>query len=169
MLAWPTHRAAAAIVLLVPGMAMLHDGQLEGRVAHIPMQVRRRPVETVDPKIEKHYGDLLSCAQRPEVRRGVWTLWPCRPAWEGDSTWDQFVVFTWSLGERWLLVVVNYGPQRGHGYARIGLSGLRGRRFTLVDMLSETRYERDGDVMSGAGLYLDLPPWGLHAFTVEPI
>jgi hypothetical protein len=166
---WPMHHAASAIAMLVPGMAFLHDGQLEGKKAHVPMQVRRRPLEPIDPNVFAWYAALLACTRRPEVRRGVFTLWPCQMAWAANATWNQFVVFSWSLGERSLVVVVNYGPTRGQCYARIGLSGLRGRRFSLSDLLSEVRYERDGDTLTLPGLYLDVTAWGVHVFAMEPV
>jgi hypothetical protein len=132
------------------------------------MQVRRRPTEPIDPNVYAFYASLLSSARRPEVRRGVWNLWPCRPAWEGNLSSDQFIVFSWTLGERQLLVAVNYGPERAQCYAQIGTSGLRGRKFVLADMLTEARYEREGSALAN-GLYLDMPAWGVHAFAVEPI
>jgi hypothetical protein len=33
-------------------------------------------------------------------------------------------------------------------------------------MHSTIRYERLGEAVTGAGLYLDLPPWGHHVFAV---
>ncbi len=166
---WPKHRAAATITLLLPGMTFVHDGQMEGRAVHVPMQVCRRPSEQANPKIRAHYEAILECAQSTEVHRGVWSLWPCRPTWDVDPSWDQFIVFTWSLGERWLLVAANYGPARGHCHARIGLPGLRGRRFVLRDRLSDACYEREGDQLAGTGLYLEMAPWEVHVFSVEPV
>jgi hypothetical protein len=43
---------------------------------------------------------------------------------------------------------------------------LGGRAVRLQDLLSATRYERDGHELVSRGLYLDLPPWGYHAFEV---
>jgi len=150
-------------------MAFVHDGQIEGRKVRVPMQVRRRPAEPIDPNVFAWYAALIACTRRPEVRRGVFTLWPCREAWVANATWDQFVIFSWSLGERSLVVVVNYGPARAQCYARLGLAGIRGRRFSLQDLLSEVRYEREGDTLTSPGLYLDVPPWGVHVFAVEPV
>jgi hypothetical protein len=49
----------------------------------------------------------------------------------------------------------------------LGLDGLRGRRFTLVDLLGDASYQRDGDGLAGNGLYLDMPPWGHQVFELR--
>jgi hypothetical protein len=49
---------------------------------------------------------------------------------------------------------------------RVPFAGL-GRKVSLRDLLSDARYERDGAELESKGLYLDLPPWGRHAFAVE--
>jgi len=48
------------------------------------------------------------------------------------------------------------------------MSGLRGRGFTLVDLMGEARYERTGDDLARGDLYLDLPPWGYNVFGLIP-
>jgi hypothetical protein len=37
----------------------------------------------------------------------------------------------------------------------------------LRDLLGGASYERGGDELEVAGLYLDLPPWGHHFFEVH--
>jgi hypothetical protein len=49
-----------------------------------------------------------------------------------------------------------------------GLPGLAGRRFTLIDLLGDVRYDREGNDLAGSGLYLDMPPWGCHVFEIAP-
>jgi PAS domain S-box-containing protein len=95
-------------------------------------------------------------------------LWDPRPAWEGNWTWDQFIVFSWDAGERRLLIAVNYGPVQGQCYVALGLPGLAGHAFELVDLLGSDQYLRDGDGLLGNGLYLDMPPWGAQVFEMRP-
>lgn len=161
------HRAAAVVAFLVPGMRFLHEGQLEGRRVHVSMHVGRRPNERPDPAIAAFYERLLPCIARPEVHDGEWKLWTCRPAWEGNRTCDDMIVFTWTHSERRLLVAVNYSPRQGQCYVALDLAGLAGRTFTLVDLLSDARYEREGDELRTNGLYLDMPPWGHHVFEMR--
>jgi hypothetical protein len=112
------------------------------------------------PTVQAFYEELLDVLRRPEVHEGSWQLWDPRPAWEGNWTWDQFIVFSWDAGERRLLIAVNYGPVQGQCYVALGLPGLAGHAFELVDLLGSDQYLRDGDGLLGIGLYLDMPPWG---------
>ncbi len=161
------HQAAAVVALLAPGLRFVHEGQLEGRRVHVSMHVGRRPAEPVDEGLREFYGRLLACLRRPEVRTGQWRLESCRPAWAGNPTHEQFVVTSWQDGERRLLAAVNYGPTQAQCYVTPALSGLAGRAFTLVDLLGDAEYRRQGDDLAAGGLYLDMPAWGRQVFEVR--
>jgi hypothetical protein len=157
-------QAAAVITFLVPGMRFFYEGQLEGRKTHVSMHIGRRPDERVDTSLRAFYDHLLRALERPEVHEGEWRLWTCRPAWDNNPTWDQFIVFSWHSNHHRLLAAVNFGPVQGQCYVRLGLPEIAGRNFTLVDLLGDARYERNGDTLAGNGLFLDLPPWGYNLF-----
>jgi hypothetical protein len=163
----PKLPAAAVITFFVPGLRFIYEGQLEGRKTHVPMHVGRRPQEPVNTALQTFYRRLLQALQRPEAHEGQWRLWTCRPAWEGNGTWDQFIVFSGEQGNRRLLGAVNYGPAQGQCYVTLGLPGLAGSKFTLLDLLGDARYEREGDGLAGNGLYLDMPAWGFHLFELK--
>jgi len=63
---------------------------------------------------------------------------------------------------------VNYEPSQTQCYVPLPLPGIEGGRFTLIDRLSDARYDRDGDALARQGLYLDTPPWGVHVFELVP-
>jgi Alpha amylase, catalytic domain len=162
------HMPAAVITFFVPGMRFFHEGQLEGRRIHVSMHLGRRPREKVDAALQTFYRRVLECLKRPEVHEGNWRLWGCRPAWDGNGTWDQFIVFSWDdAKERRLLAAVNYSPSQGQCYVTLELPGLAGKKFTLADLLGDAQYDRDGDGLASNGLYLDLPPWGFHLFEMK--
>jgi hypothetical protein len=71
------------------------------------------------------------------------------------------------LAEQRLLVAVNYGPTQAQCYVSVGMQGLAGRAFRLVDLLSGMEHERQGDELAGKGLFLDMPPWGHHVFELR--
>jgi Alpha amylase, catalytic domain len=161
------HRAAAAIAFVTPGLRFFHEGQLDGRRVHVSMHLGRRPDEPPDPALGAYYERLLRVLRRQEVHAGRWSLCECREAWSGNPTWDRFVVMAWDGGSgSRLLVAVNYGPTRAQCWAKIPFTDLAGL-IALRDLLGEARYEREAVELSSKGLYLDLPPWGVNAFSVE--
>ena len=161
------HRAAAVIAYATPGMRFFHDGQLEGRKVKLPVQLGRRPAEKPDRELRKFYEKLLAALQHPVLRHGRWRLLETRPAWEGNSTAEQFIIQRWEggrLGSR--LAVANFAEHQGQCYVPLDLPGLRGRRVLLRDLFSDARYERDGDSLRSPGLYLDMAPYQFHWFEV---
>jgi hypothetical protein len=162
------HQAAAVVTFMTRGLRFFHEGQFEGRKVHVSMHVGRRPYEPVDEDLRAFYWRLLEVLKRPEVHDGDWRQVEPRSAWAGNFTNDQFVAMSWQAGERRLLAVVNYGGAQGQCYLTLPMSGLAGRKFTLVDLLSETQYQRSGDELAGGGLYLDMIPWGRHVFELRP-
>jgi hypothetical protein len=162
------HQAAGVISFLAPGLHLFHDGQFQGRRARLPLQLARRPYEPTDPVIEKFYHDILECRKHPAFRDGRWQLLKCRPAWDGNPTWDRFIAFMWEgKGEARLLVTVNYGPTQGQCFVDLPLSGLSGCGLLLVDLMGSSRYEREGNDLAVRGLYLDMPAWGYHVFQLR--
>jgi glycosidase len=161
------HQAAALVTFLTPGLRFFHEGQFEGRRAHASVHLARRRSEPADPALQAFYERLLGCLKRPQVRHGHWELYACRPAWEGNATWGQFLAFGWEGGPR-LLAAVNYGATRGQCYVKLPLPELRGKRVLLRDLLSTAQYERDGNELLSNGLYLDMAPWGYHLFEMKP-
>jgi hypothetical protein len=160
-------RAAAVIAFLCPGLRFFHEGQLEGRKIHASMHLGRRAEEPPDRDLRGFYDRLLAVLGREEVHGGTWWLCKSKEAWPENRTWDRFVAMAWEgVHGRRLLAAVNYGGTPAQCWVELPFPGLSGRVF-LRDLLGEARYERDGAELSSKGLYLDLPPWGRHAFALE--
>jgi hypothetical protein len=99
------------------------------------------------------------------VRDGEWQLLDCRPAWEGNPTWQQFVAFCWKDSQQHrLLVAVNYAETSGQCYVGLPWPDLSNRTVALRDQLSPASYERSGSDLAARGLFLDVPPWCAHVF-----
>jgi glycosidase len=162
------HQAAAMVTFFTPGLRFFHEGQLDGRRTRVSMHLGRRPPEKPDPILQAFYHQVLRCLQRREVREGRWTLLSCRPAWNGNPTWHNFLAWTWEHNEgEPLLVCVNFGAVEGQCYVPLPLPGLAGRKVELCDLMGSVRYERDGEDLLTRGLYLDMPAWDYHLFELQ--
>jgi hypothetical protein len=162
------HEAAAVVTFLAPGLRFFHQGQFQGRKMRISPHLVRAPQEPIDRRLEQFYDRLLAALRLPAVRQGDWQLLECTPAWEGNWTWDCFLVFAWQgdADER-LLVTVNYAPNQSQCYVRLPFKDLGNAQWRLADMIGEAAYERDGNDLQLGGLYLDEPAWSTHVFTLE--
>jgi glycosidase len=162
------HEAAAVITFLSPGLRFFHQGQFEGRKKRISPHLVRGPKEPVDQRLKNFYDRLLGVLRHPAFRNGNWQLLECVPAWEANWTWDCFLAFAWQgADEERVLVTVNYAPNQSQCYIRLPFSKLRDRRWRLEDLLTDARYDRNGNDLESRGLYLDMAPWGYHVFKLQ--
>ena len=162
------HKAAAVITFLSPGLRFFHQGQLEGRTKRISPHLVRGPKEPSNEQLEQFYDRLLAVLRQPTVGDGQWQLLQCVSAWEGNWTWDCFLVFSWlgTGGER-LLVAVNYAPNQSQCYVRLPFAELGNGQWRLQDLLGDAVYDREGSNLQTRGLYLDLSPWESSVFSLK--
>jgi hypothetical protein len=155
-----THKAAAVLSFLSPGLRFFHDGQFEGRRKRISPHLVRAPEEPLNEELEQFYERLLAVLRQPVVRDGKWQLLECVPAWEGNWTSDCFVAFAWEHpdGDR-LLVAVNYAPNQSQCYVRLPFTDLAEGRWRLNDLMGDAVYYREGTDLLARGLYLDESAW----------
>jgi hypothetical protein len=164
------HLAAALVTATIPGMLLLHEGQLEGRRTKIPVQLLRRPPEPRVEGIFGFYSRLLQIIKEPVFRRGTWTLLNVRPAWHDNSTWQNFMAFWWHLdGVSSRLIIVNYAPHSGQAYVEIPGSELECQACDFRDLMSKAQYVRDRQGLVTKGMYFDLVGYGFHVFEACPI
>ena len=162
------HEAAAVITFLSPGLRFFHQGQFEGRMKRISPHLVRGPEEPVDERVKNFYDRLLAVLRHDVVRNGDWQLLECVPAWDGNWTWDCFLVFAWQgAGDERLLVTVNYAPNQSQCHVRLPFVDLANSQWQLKDLLSDAVYNWNGNDLQGRGLYLDERPWGYHVFKLQ--
>jgi Alpha amylase, catalytic domain len=162
------HRAAAILTFLTPGLRFLHQGQRQGKRVRIPVHLGRGPIEPTDAGIAAFYDGLLECLKDRAFRDGDWQLLACRPAWDGNGTWESFVAFAWTCPDQTRrLVAVNFAAHRGQCYLTMPWRDLDGRRWRLQDLTGPAVYDREGADLAREGLYLDMPGWGYHVFAVS--
>ena len=161
------HEAAAVITFLSPGLRFFHQGQFEGRKKRISPHLVRAPEEPIDQELNQFYDRLLAVLRDPALRNGDWQLLECVPAWDGNWTSDCFLAFAWqgADAER-LLVVVYYAPNQRQCLVRIPFRDLRDQQWRLADLLSEARYDWNGNDLESRGFYVDMAPWQAQVFSL---
>ena len=151
------HRAAALLIMGLPGLRLLHEGQLTGARVRVPVHLRRRPVESPDPVITAIYQHLLGALNGSAVGCGEGRRLEARAAWDGNPTHRNFVLVLWrnDRGE-FDLVVVNLAPYRSQCFAPLAIPRLDRQDWLLTDLLGDQRHRRSGPDLAKRGLYLDV-------------
>ena len=159
-------RATAVATLTLTGAKLLHEGQFEGMKVGLPVFLGRRPAEPVDHDLVAFYRRLLKEVNREVFRNGEWRLCD-RSGWPDNQSCRNILAWCWAKEDERYLVVVNFSDGTAQARIHVPWDELRGKTWRLHDVLSGEIYDRGGDEMRDAGLYVDLEPWKCHLFRVR--
>jgi hypothetical protein len=156
-------RAAAVMIATLPGTTLWHEGQFEGRRVRPPVFLQRRPDEAPDQQLADWYREMIAAVGGSSLRGGEWHLLEAE-GWPDNRSCDNLLAWSWSDGAapKRYLVVINWSGDPAQGRIRLGWGDLAGREWRMTDLLRGTAYDRDGNELSGAGLFVDLGPWEFH-------
>jgi glycosidase len=158
-------QGGAVTVSSLPGARLFHEGQFEGRKARIPVFLGRRPAEPVDEELLDFYNKLLAAINAPIFRDGDWKLCRCS-GWPDNPSFQNLVAWSWVKDNDRRLIAVNLSGHATQARVQLPWEEVPGASWRLTDVLSDLSYERDGDEMAAAGLYIELEPWGYYFFSV---
>jgi hypothetical protein len=158
------HRAALALVLGLPGMRLVHDGQRVGRKRFSRIQLARLPRDERDDAIASLHAAILPAFAASLVGRGAAQVLVPQRTWDDNPTDAAFTIVQWSAGETFELLVVNAAAHRAQCRVRPTVPSLAQHTWQLVDRLGDERWIRDGREMAAHGLFLDVPARGAQLF-----
>jgi hypothetical protein len=162
-------RAAAVLTTFLPGMRMMHDGQLEGRRIKLPVQLGRRSAETPDAVSVAFYQALLNEAAAPPYHDGVFLALATNPILGRDMGHEALIAFAWALDEDWRVVIVNDSFQTVKGRVMLPHPAMSGpREWELTDALSGESARLIGDDLLTAGVPVSLKAYGAMVLTIRP-
>src|SRR5262249_48040971 len=152
--------AALATVFTLPGVALLHEGEADGRRVRVPVTLGRRPMEPPDLELRAFVGQLLAVLAGG-MRRGAWALAPIC-GWPANSSAERLLVWPWTDPNQRPLIVVNLSDDRADGRVQLPWADLDGRSIVFDDVLSVQRFVRDGAQLVSEGLYVALDGHSVH-------
>jgi glycosidase len=156
-------RAAAVAVATLPGATLWHEGQFEGRRVRPPVFLSRRPPEPVDEPLRDFYARLLPAAAA--VRLGEWRqLTPA--GWPDNDSHRNLLAWTWTHADARHLIVVNHSDRPAQARVPLTWDDLRGHDYRLTDLLTGQTFDRRGDDLTDAGLFVALDAWQSHVLAV---
>jgi hypothetical protein len=170
LLALAEHRAAAFLILALPGMRLLHHGQLTGARLRTPVQFSRRAAEAEQPEIRQLYDELLGALRKTAVGQGQGRVLAAVEAWEGNPTAQNFILIQWQPGpSEFELAAINLAPHRSQCRAFLNVPDLAASNWSIEDLLTMTGRQRAGRELQEQGLYLDLPGNGVQLLSFQTL
>jgi hypothetical protein len=162
------HRAAALLILALPGMRLLHDGQLTGAQFKLPVQWSRCYPEDSHPEIGRMYEQLLRIVSNTAIGRGKFAILKPIEAWPGNPTAQNFMLIQWQNElPVFHLAVINLAPHRSQCYAPLAEVLVR-FEWVMKDLLGPEKHNLAGDHLPEEGVYFDLPAHGAQLFEFAP-
>lgn len=142
--------AAATAVMTLPGMRLLHDGQLEAKHIKIPVHVNTGPDEAIQTELQASYQKLLqSVSMWP--REGEWHLY--------NLTNDAVIAWVWVHEQTTRYVFINYSDQPTECNAYIPAA-------EYVDVLTGETIHAPEQANDSYVVPLAFKPWQSHLLSV---
>jgi hypothetical protein len=157
------HTAAIAAMTL-PGLRLVHDGQIEGKRIRLPLQLVREPLETVDTSMVDFYNRLLALGNAPAFHKGTWRLLDVGPAVVWDESYRHIVGWSWTHKSSHYLVALNQSdtPAYGRLCQPRNVSWPAAAWTDLIEPVRAARVEG-----CGAGVNVRLGPWSARLISGE--
>ncbi len=159
--------AAATIMATLPGLRFYHDGQLEGKRLHMPIQLRRAVAEQPDREVSALYAKLLQISRDPVFHQPDWKLLEINP--DGDTSSGNLIAYRWKAGREFRVVVVNLGATAAQGRIFLHEELEASRRYSFHDLLDGSEYERAGKDLIENGLFVRREGYQAHLFAVSTL
>lgn len=164
-------RAAAVLVNTVPGATLLHDGQFDGRIIKLPVQINRQPDERLHSSLREFYLRLQQEASDTIYREGEWYLFRAYAACEGCTGNYNLVTYGWRLDDEYRVIVLNMSGEWSQ--AAIDLSAwddaLDANDWVLQDALHGTYREVEGQALMTNGLLVDMDAYQAVVYHMRPM
>lgn len=161
--------SAAVLACTLPGITLIHDGQMIGRTAKLPVQIKRQPDEPAYGDLKTFYQRLFDETCSPAYRDGDWTLMEALPG-EGSATHTHLIAYGWHHGDDARLLIINASDAAAQGWILLGAwADASAHDWRLTDVRTGITQERSGRDLGGRGLFADLPGFAHVIYHCEKI
>jgi hypothetical protein len=158
--------AAAVILTTVPGLRLFHDGQLEGRHTHLPIQLVREPKEATDAEVIQFYNRLLAVTSATAFHDGKWRLIEVSQTGGDNESHYNLLAWLWHYGEQLKIVVINYSPNPAQGWLKLPSLPKTTRKVTLHNELTGVTHTQDTGEIDKQRLYVNFVPYHAEILAV---
>ncbi len=160
-------RAAAIITTTLPGVRLIHEGQIHGYKIKLPVQLGRRPFEEKNSQVLNFYLSLLNAIPSQDFKTPNWSLCEVEPINNDDDSFSNIISYLWWKDSNYRLVVVNYSSNYSKAHVKISPFHFDTYKWRFTDLLDNKSYTFHGEDLYKHGLYIELNAWKGHIFEIS--
>jgi hypothetical protein len=160
-------RAAAVVIGTVPGLRFFHQGQFEGRMERLPVQLGRWRDEAPNEALQLFYERLVRAIDDDVFHAGEWRFLDVHSA--GDRSNSDLLAWRWLSGGEIRIAAVNLGGGTSQGLVQLSsdLPGdPRDDAIVFEDLLDGHQYPWSRQALNQSGLYVKLGTGAAHVLRV---
>jgi len=153
-------KAAAVLVLTLPGMGFIHEGQMKGYKIRIPIQLKRRKEEEKNTELFGFYQKILQIIGKNNIKAGQWEL--C------EGTEDENIIsYHWWNKSGEYLIVINMSNQKTKPYIKIPHLQVDLETIQFKNLMTEKTSRLITDDIKKEGRLLELDEYGFLIFQLQ--
>lgn len=158
-------KMGAIIISTILGMSFYYDGQFEGKIKRLPVQLGREPECVFNKDLKLFYEKLLLITKNKVFKNGDWHLIEPQKG-EDELSYNNILSWLWEYKEEKILVIINYSDYESSCHLKLNF-GIK-EKFVFYDLLSDISYEREKNSLDRYGLFVKLLPYNAHIFQISP-
>lgn len=150
-------RAATVVMLTLPGMALVHDGQLEGASLRAPIHLARAS-EAGEASEEGHFvRELLAVTRGAAFTSGTWSLLVTNEEAAHSGGESPILAWRWRADDEVVAVVINWSAEPASATIELRRDDLHAAgRQAVVDLATGALR---GAIAETATLHVELGAW----------
>lgn len=156
--------AAAVLITTLPGLKLFYQGQLEGFVNKVPVQMGYVDPEATDIITKHFYRHLLQITNARIYYHGEWHMLDVHGI---DQESSQVIAYLWKYTDKRRIVVVNFSGQSSKAHVDVHQYIPNKKTVLFDDQMLKFNYQYKHEDLSKFGLYVELEPYKFHIFEVK--
>ncbi len=157
----------AILVLSLPGMGLIHEGQMKGYQIRTPVQLKRRKKEAINSELLETYRDILDLISTNNIKEGEWELCTVIPIDEEHSAENIISYHWWKDNGKHFLLALNFSEEKSKARIKIPVLPTDPEELLFEDKLNKNSYRYPTQDIQDMGLYIELFGWKSHIFEMR--
>ncbi|TXT64815.1 MAG: Alpha-amylase [Promethearchaeota archaeon] len=150
-------KAAAMVILTLPGMGLIYEGQMKGYTRKVPVQLKRRGEEETDLDLLTFYRNLLILIQQNQIKTKYWEK--CTSKGQENNSGQKIISHHWWDDQNHFLIVVNFDDSETQTHISIPSLDYNTDRLSFYNISNENKLVYQASEIKETGLKVELEAW----------